>query len=402
MPFYIKDADITTMDVDVIVNAANSRLARGQGVCGAIFAASDASALEAACRPLAPVAPGQAVATPSFGLKAPWIVHAVGPIWRGGSSREAQTLASCYRSALRAAAKLGATSIAFPLISSGIYGYPAAEARQVARAAILDELEATGDSMDVYLCLWGDRAQAKRALEPELLEYLRTRTIPDELLDASLPLGQVFTPALGAPTSSAAPSVPAAPAAPSTPAAPKRSRRAAAPAAPAAPAQTAPTAPAQAAPSPEDTGALFLADHTIPAAQSAPAAAGATSTRPATLEEALQHLDWGFSRQLLALIDARGLTDAQVYRKAGLTRQHFSKIRSNPGYQPRKQTVLALAFALELTLPETRDLLSRAGFALNPSSIDDAICTWYLERHMFDIDRVNQALYAYDRRLLGA
>ncbi len=113
-------------------------------------------------------------------------------------------------------------------------------------------------------------------------------------------------------------------------------------------------------------------------------------------------MDWGFSRQLLALIDARGLTDAQVYRKAGLTRQHFSKIRSNPSYQPRKQTVLALAFALELTLTETRDLLSRAGFALNPSSIDDAICAWYLERRMFDIDRVNQALYAYDRRLLGA
>ena len=330
MPFYIKDADITTMDVDVIVNAANSRLAHGQGVCGAIFAASDATALAAACRPLAPVAPGQAVATPSFGLKAPWIIHAVGPIWRGGSSREAQTLASCYRSALRVAAKLGATSIAFPLISSGIYGFPAAEARQIARTAILDELEATGDSMDVYLCLWGDRTQARRTLEPELLEYLRTRTIP------------------------------------------------------------------------EDTGALFLADHTIPVAQSAPAAATATSTCPATLEEALQHLDWGFSRQLLALIDARGLTDAQVYRKAGLTRQHFSKIRSNPSYQPRKQTVLALAFALELTLPETRDLLSRAGFALNPSSIDDAICTWYLERQMFDIDRVNQALYAYDRRLLGA
>ncbi len=385
MPFYINNADITTMDVDAIVNAANSRLTRGGGVCGAIFAAADAAALEAACTQAAPVAPGQAAATPSFGLKAPWIIHAVGPIWRGGSSREAQTLASCYHSALRVAAKLGATSVAFPLISSGIYGYPADEARKIARTAILEELEATGDSMDVHLCLWGDHTQARRALEPELVEYLRT--LPDELLDASLPLDSLFTPAAGAPVGAGAP------AAPKAPAAPRRSRRRRDASAPA----TSVPTPAQAAPSPEDTGALFLADQAI----TAPGAAS-VPTHAATLEEALQHLDWGFSRQLLALIDARGLTDAQVYRKAGLTRQHFSKIRSNPSYQPRKQTVLALAFALELTLTETRDLLSRAGFALNPSSIDDAICAWYLERRMFDIDRVNQALYAYDRRLLGA
>lgn len=383
MPFYIKNADITTMGVDAIVNAANSRLARGGGVCGAIFAATDARALEAACTQAAPVAPGQAVATPSFGLKAPWIIHAVGPIWRGGSSREAHTLASCYRSALRVAAELGAQSVAFPLISSGIYGYPPDEAREIARAAILEELEATGDSMDVYLCLWGDRAQARRALEPELVEYLRA--LPDELLDTSLPLDALCAPAAGA-----------LPSAPKAPRKPRRKRPGAS-----APASSAPipaqAAPARATPSPEDTGALFLADQAIPAT-------GTTSapTHAATLEEALQHLDWGFSRQLLALIDARGLTDAQVYRKAGLTRQHFSKIRSNPDYQPRKQTALALAFALELTLAETRDLLSRAGFALNPSSIDDAICAWYLERRMFDIDRVNQALYAYDRRLLGA
>lgn len=388
MPFYIKNADITTMGVDAIVNAANSRLARGGGVCGAIFAATDARALEAACAQAAPVAPGQAVATPSFGLKAPWIIHAVGPIWRGDSSREAHTLASCYRSALRVAAELGAQSVAFPLISSGIYGYPPDEAREIARVAILEELEATGDSMDVYLCLWGDRAQARRALEPELVEYLRA--LPDELLNASLPLDALCAPAAGALPSAAS-------AAPKAPRKPHRKRPGAS-----APASSAPipaqAAPARATPSPEDTGALFLADHAIPA----PDAATSTPTHAATLEEALQHLDWGFSRQLLALIDARGLTDAQVYRKAGLTRQHFSKIRSNPGYQPRKQTVLALAFALELTLAETRDLLSRAGFALNPSSIDDAICTWYLERRMFDIDRVNQALYAYDRRLLGA
>lgn len=127
--------DITTLDVDAIVNAANEALARGAGVCGAIFRAAGPQ-LEAACAVQSPCATGHACITPGFAAKARWIVHAVGPVWRGGTHREPELLASAYRESLRLAADAGAASIAFPAISTGIYGYPREAAAGVAIAAI--------------------------------------------------------------------------------------------------------------------------------------------------------------------------------------------------------------------------------------------------------------------------
>jgi len=115
--------DITKEDVDAIVNAANSELARGGGVCGAIFAASGPE-LDAACAALGGCATGDAKATPGFGLPARSIIHAVGPVWHGGDSGEPELLASAYRRSLAVADEIGARSVAFPAISTGIYGYP--------------------------------------------------------------------------------------------------------------------------------------------------------------------------------------------------------------------------------------------------------------------------------------
>lgn len=123
--------DITAVTVDAVVNAANEALARGSGVCGAIFAAAGPG-LEAACRAIGGCATGDAVLTPGFGLDARWIVHTVGPIWRGGDGGEAGLLASCYRRSLEVAGDAGAASIAFPAISTGVYGYPADEAADIA------------------------------------------------------------------------------------------------------------------------------------------------------------------------------------------------------------------------------------------------------------------------------
>lgn len=152
MPFEIVHGDIAKIQVDAIVNAANSGLQRGGGVCGAIFAAAGEQKLQAECNELGHCDTGQAVITKAYNLPAKFIVHTVGPVWNGGDSNEETLLYNCYMNSLKLAKKHGCTSIAFPLISSGIYGYPKEEARAVAESAILDFLEY--QKMDVKLVLY--------------------------------------------------------------------------------------------------------------------------------------------------------------------------------------------------------------------------------------------------------
>lgn len=116
--------DITRLEVDAVVNAANSRLAGGGGVDGAIHAAAGRTELAAACAALGGCPPGQAKATPGFSLPARWIIHTVGPVWRGGQHGEEFILASCYLNSVRVAEELGCRSVAFPAISTGVYGFP--------------------------------------------------------------------------------------------------------------------------------------------------------------------------------------------------------------------------------------------------------------------------------------
>ena len=136
----------------------------------------------------------------------------------------------------------------------------------------------------------------------------------------------------------------------------------------------------------------------------APADASARKRRielPQPLRRLLSHLDAGFSPTLLALIDERGMSDAQVYKRANLSRQHFSKIRSNPAYRPKKNTVLALAIALELPLDETKMLLERAGYALSHADERDVIVEFFIREHNYDVFQINETLFAFDQPLLG-
>jgi O-acetyl-ADP-ribose deacetylase (regulator of RNase III) len=143
--------DITSLDVDAIVNAANEDLVRGAGVCGAIFRAAGPE-LDEACRNVAPCPTGDARLTQGFNAKAHWIVHAVGPIWRGGTSNESKQLASAYRSALKLAAGVDANSIAFPAISTGVYGFPREAAAKIAVETIRKWCGASATPQRIVFC----------------------------------------------------------------------------------------------------------------------------------------------------------------------------------------------------------------------------------------------------------
>nr|WP_244459963.1 macro domain-containing protein [Roseomonas fluvialis] len=138
-------ADITTLEVDAVVNAANEALLVGGGVCGAIFRTAGAAPLAAACAVVAPCPTGQARITPGFALPARFVIHAVGPVWRGGGAGEPALLAGCYRECLRLLRDAGGRSIAFPAISTGIFGYPADQATRIAVATVREESRADID-----------------------------------------------------------------------------------------------------------------------------------------------------------------------------------------------------------------------------------------------------------------
>jgi O-acetyl-ADP-ribose deacetylase (regulator of RNase III) len=154
MPFNIIYNDITKMKVDAIVNAANTQLKMGGGVCGAIFKVAGAERLQAACDKLPPIKTGEAVITPGFDLDAKYVIHAVGPIYREWSKKESeQLLRNAYTNSLKRAVENNCKSVAFPLISSGIYGYPKDEVLEVASSAIQDFLKE--HELDVTLVLFG-------------------------------------------------------------------------------------------------------------------------------------------------------------------------------------------------------------------------------------------------------
>jgi O-acetyl-ADP-ribose deacetylase len=159
-------ADITTLRVDAIVNAANEQLAPGGGVCGSIHRAAGPE-LARACADQSPCPTGDARITPGFSLPARFVIHAVGPIWRGGAAGEPELLASAYRSALTLAAEHGLRSVAFPAISTGIYGYPLEAAAEIAVATVRSH-RASGIDQVIFACFSPDALAAYRRAGVEL------------------------------------------------------------------------------------------------------------------------------------------------------------------------------------------------------------------------------------------
>lgn len=377
MPFSIVRDDISRVHADVLVNAANVRLAPGGGVCGALFSAAGFDEMRAACEAIGGCATGDAVATPAFNLPARWCVHAVGPIWRGGRAHEEELLHRCYRSAFARAVELGARSVAFPLISAGIYGFPVERALAIAREEVAAFLR-HHDEVALTLVVF-ERAvvQMGNALVEQVQEY-----IDDEYVDSSSFMrrdtGELERELQWTEDASAPLSVEMA-----EPVALPECLQ-------------------------EDDASIAASRPFVAANIRMPGAAmpGAPSRAGATLDAEIAQLvatlDAPFSTTLLALIDARGMTDAEVYHRANISRQLFSKIRGNESYRPSKQTVVALAIALELDMSATQDLLARAGFTLSKSSKFDVIVRFFIERSIYDLFQLNEVLFAYDLPLVGS
>lgn len=347
MPFEIVREDITNMRTDAIVNAANTALQQGGGVCGAIFKAAGARELQQACDAIGHVETGRAVITPGFRLGVKYIIHTAGPVWRGGGQGEEALLRGCYQSSLRLARENGCISVAFPLISSGIYGYPKAQALRVASEVIREYLDADDaeEDLSVYLCVFD---KAAFSLSEELFESVRSY-IDDTYAGVQPTLArrllQVETDAL--------------------------------------------------------SGAQPEAIESFPALRNVPAAPAAGKHSASGLDEWISNLDESFSQTLLRLIDARGKTDAEVYKRANLDRRLFSKIRCDTAYLPSKRTAVALCVALELDLRQTRDLLARAGYTLSRSRKFDVIVEYFLRAKNYDIFTINETLFYFDQPLLG-
>lgn len=377
MPFSIVRDDISRVHADVLVNAANVRLAPGGGVCGALFSAAGFDEMRAACEAIGGCATGDAVATPAFNLPARWCVHAVGPIWRGGRAHEEELLHRCYRSAFARAVELGARSVAFPLISAGIYGFPVERALAIAREEVAAFLR-HHDEVALTLVVF-ERAvvQMGNALVEQVQEY-----IDDEYVDSSSfmrrDMGELERELQWTEDASAPLSVEMA----EPVALPECLQEDDA---------------SIAAPRPFVAANIRMPGAAMPGA---PSRAGATLD--AEIAQLVATLDAPFSTTLLALIDARGMTDAEVYHRANISRQLFSKIRGNESYRPSKQTVVALAIALELDMSATQDLLARAGFTLSKSSKFDVIVRFFIERGIYDLFQLNEVLFAYDLPLVGS
>ena len=338
MPLQIIRNDITKMSVDAIVNAANTSLLGGGGVDGCIHRAAGPELL-AECSTLHGCETGGAKITKGYRLPCKYVIHAVGPRWRDGKHREQELLESCYRTSLNLAKENGCQSVAFPLISSGIYGYPKDQALKVAVDTISTFL--LENEMMVYIVIFDKKAyQISGKLFADIKAYIDDRYV-EEHTDRR---------------------------------AEQRRRLEAL-----------------------SEESYFEA---VPAPM--PPETICESYSGQSLEEALGQMDESFSEMLLRKIDESGMTDAQCYKKANIDRKLFSKIRSDKFYKPSKPTVLAFAIALELPLAQMQEMLGKAGFTLSHSSKFDIIVEYFVERGNYNVYEINEALFAFDQSLIGA
>ena len=332
MPLEIIRNDITKMTVDAIVNAANESLLGGGGVDGAIHYAAGPELLSE-CKTLGGCKTGKAKITGGYNLPAKYVIHTVGPIFKDGKHGEKELLESCYRESLALAKENNCETVAFPLISSGVYGYPKDKTLKVAIDVISDFL--LENEMNVYIVIFDKAAyQISEKLFSDIAEYIDDNYV-EEHTNYRRESGRMNVPIMASMAL-------------------------------------------------DDMCDCMMV------------------SKDEALDDALSKIDESFSEMLLRKIDEKGITDAECYKKANIDRKLFSKIRSNPQYKPSKPTAIAFAISLELSLPETKDMLEKAGFALSHSNKFDIIIEYFITKKNYNIYEINEALFAFDQSLLGA
>lgn len=443
MPFEIVRNDITNMRVDAIVNTANPRPVIGSGVDAALHAKAGPMLL-AARKLLGIMDTGEARVTPAFHLPCKHVIHTVGPVWKGGGYGEAWLLRQCYENSLKLALRHRCNSIAFPLISSGNYGFPKKVALDVAVETVREFLK--DHEMYVYLVVFskeslelsGELADQIRSFvddayvqEREKTEYSfnvsRTFELVQERLGETEAVDEHpcaweceeppadwdrvedafhvkfdWDEAPGNHESDATrqeaeeqkkvlPTGARPRMAPPLPNE-RKSRPACSP------------LPTVKAP-PSATEFVKAPEPNWNASRAAEPACGESAVIPPfdekELKKMVQQADAGFSETLLKLIDLSGEKDSDVYKRANVDRKLFSKIRNNPQYKPSKATAVAFAIALELDLEETKDLIGRAGYALSRSNKFDIIIEYFITHARYDIYEINTMLFEFDQILLG-
>ena len=363
MPFEIVRNDIINMQVDAVVNTANPKATVGCGVDSGIHKKAGPKLLEAR-KKIGEIEVGQAAVTPAFDLNAKYVIHTVGPAWQGGHMKEEYYLAQCYRNSLKLAKENGCDSIAFPLLSAGNLGFPNPLALEIAIKEISRFL--LENDMQIYLVVFSRDAYA---LSEKLFHsvasyidetYIRETTLDEYGVENSEYIREKESRLLRRRNNLILESRASAPA--------ERSKE-------------------KMSLEPTESSCFDFAS---------------AFSREDDLNSVLGKMDAGFSQTLLQMIDRTGKKDSEIYKKANIDRKLFSKIRNNPDYKPSKATALAFAIALELNIDETKDFISRAGYALSHSSKFDVIVEYFIIHNKYDVFELNGVLFAFDQPLIGA
>ena len=368
MPYEIVRNDITNMQVDAIVNTASVQPVVGYGVDTGIHQKAGPRLL-AARQKIGKLRIGDSAITPGYDLPAKYVIHTVTPVWQGGDRGEEDLLKRCYERSLLLAKRHRCSSVAFPLMAAGNHGFPKDVALRIALDAISRFL--LKHEMQVYLVVFSrDAFQLSEKLFQGVSSFIDENYILEKSLEQygvtdkcsvrelqqqmTLRLQQRQRDSAWMEEAEARMAAPMAASAPAPSAKPEAERK------------------------------------TRPAAFAKP-----------SLTDMLAQTDAGFSETLLQLIDRTGKKDSEIYNRANVSRQHFSKIRKNPGYKPTKTTALAFAVALELDLEQTRDLIGRAGYALTKSSKFDVIIMYFIQAGNYNMFDINATLFEFDQSLLG-